>query len=470
MRRWIKYILIFLAGFVVLCLVLVAVVLMTFDNDDYRRLVIRGVRFFTGYSVTIEGPFALELSAEPSLSAEGIRIDPGADESPPPVTTIGKLHIQIVLMPLLRGIVLIRELQAEDVVMAVTIEEEAESEDGRGSTGQATPDIEIPIMESVGLRNIHLDIIDSAADRTVEIRLRKFDIDDIRDTGPLFVNGEGSVSGKDFKIEGRLGALAAMLRGEEPFPVALNLTSYGFELSVSGTVEDLADGEGLKLRLRGEANELSNLFKLLQMEVPPLGRLTLEAGVTSDIDAPRVSYFDAKLFGDSRVEFAVNGSIANAISGEGADIQFSGSCENPELFKLLLPEDLPTLSRIRVAGKLHEAQGEFAVENLAVDALAEQGLAVSADGRIGLGDNFSEPAVSELDVNIKLSAPGAAETLRDRIAARNGANQRQGATDRTLRAAVAGRHRRRGGRIRTAAPNLTGTHRTASRCCRYDRL
>ena len=117
--RWLKYILYIFGGFVALCLVLVAVVLVTFDNDDYRRLVIRGVRFFSGYSVAIEGPFALELSTEPSLSAEGIRFDPGDDGLPPPVTSIGKLHIRISLMSLLRGTILIRELLAEDVFMAV---------------------------------------------------------------------------------------------------------------------------------------------------------------------------------------------------------------------------------------------------------------------------------------------------------------------------------------------------------------
>ena len=72
MRR-IKYILFFLGGLVVLLLVLIAILLVTMENDDYRRLVARGVKIFTGYSVTIEGPFALELSAAPSLSAEAIQ-------------------------------------------------------------------------------------------------------------------------------------------------------------------------------------------------------------------------------------------------------------------------------------------------------------------------------------------------------------------------------------------------------------
>ena len=404
MRR-IKYLLSFLAGMGVLCMGLIAIVLVIFDNDDYRRLVTRGVKFFTGYSVTIEGPFALVLSTAPSLSAEAIQFHPGTDGSSPPVKSIGKLHIQIALKPLLGGVLLIRQLLAEDVAMAVTIGQDAEAGDDRVLTGRGRPDIEIPIMENVRLRNIRLDVTDAAASRTIEIRLRNFDIDDIRDTGPLFINGEGSVSGIDFEIDGRLGALAAMLRGAEPFAVYLNLTSPGFQLSISGTVEDLMDGKGLDLKLSGEAGEISNLFKLIHRDVPPLGHIKLEATITHDINAPQVSYLDVKLSGDSLVEFSANGSIANAITGEGTDIQFSGSCENPDIFKLLLPEHLPVLNRIRMAGKLREAQGEFAFENVAVDAVAGQGMSVTADGRIGMGDNLFHLSASEVDVNIKLSMP-----------------------------------------------------------------
>ena len=78
--RWIKYTLLILKGLVVICLVLVVIVLVTFDNDDYSGLVTRGVKYFTGYSMTIEGPFTIELSTAPALSAEAIRFDPGPDE------------------------------------------------------------------------------------------------------------------------------------------------------------------------------------------------------------------------------------------------------------------------------------------------------------------------------------------------------------------------------------------------------
>lgn len=113
---------------VFLCLMLIAIVLLTFDNDDYRRLAIRSVKFFTGYAVTIEGPFSITVSSNPSLSAKAIRFDPGPDTPPPPVKTIGKLRIQIALWPLVTGTAVVGELPAEDVIMAVTIGEEIESE------------------------------------------------------------------------------------------------------------------------------------------------------------------------------------------------------------------------------------------------------------------------------------------------------------------------------------------------------
>jgi uncharacterized protein involved in outer membrane biogenesis len=403
--RWIKYALIILGGLAVICLVLIAIVLFTLDNDDYRRLVIRGVAHFTGYQMTIDGPFTLELSAAPSLSAEAIRIDPGIDGPLPPVSKIGKFKIQIALWHLIRGIVVIKELRAEDVVGAVIIATEAEPEDRSDSARKVTPDIEIPIVESVRLRNIHLDVIDKAADRAVEIRLEQFDVDDIRNSGPLFVKGHGSVNGNDFKLDGKLGALSAIFKGAQPYPVYLNISTTGFNLSARGTIEDLLDGEGVKLRLAGEAGELSHLFQLLQMEVPPLGNLNVEATVIHDFSAPGLSDLHVSLTGDSRIEFTVDGSVENLFSGKGANIRFSGSFANPDIFKILLPEDLPALKQIRVAGEVRETEGALAVENLTVDAAAEQGLVLTINGRLGLDEIISAPAITETALNLALSMP-----------------------------------------------------------------
>ena len=403
--RWIKYILLLMGVLVGLCLLLIAIVFITFDNDDYRRLAIRSVKFYTGNAITIEGPFSIALSSNPYLSAEVIRFHPEPGKPPPPVTTIGKLQFQIALWPLVTGTLVFRELLAEDVIMAVIIGEKVKSEDQRTFSLKTLSEINIPILENVRLGNIRLDIIDKAADRTVDIRLRKFHIDDVRDSGPLFVNGEGSISGNEFKINGQLGALAALFKGAEPYPLMLTFSSSGFNIMASGTVEDLLDGEGLAFRLSGETDELSNLYKLMKIDVPQLGALNFHTTVTGDISAPKVSDLSVTLSGSSLLEFAVKGTIDNAISGEGTSIQFAGSCANPQIFTWLLPEDLPELKQIHITGEVREKNGALAMEKLEIEAETVQGLSAGAHGRIDLGAIIRAPEIQGMDIGIMMSMP-----------------------------------------------------------------
>ena len=403
--RWVKHTLLILGGLAVLGLVLIVSVLFILDNDDYRRLAIRGVAHFTGYRLTIEGPFRLELSTAPLLSAEDIRIDPEPDGPLPPVSKIGKFKIQIALWPLFKGIVVIKELQVADVVGAVIIRTPAESEERSDSARNVPPDIKIPIMESVRLRNIHLDVIDEAADRTIEVRLAQFEIDSVRDSGPLFVSGRGSVNGQDIKLDGKLGALSAIFKGAQPYPVYLNVSTTDFNLSANGTIEDLLDGEGIKLHLAAETGELSHLFQLLQIEVPPLGHLRLKATVIHDFSAPGLADLHVSLTGDARIELALDGFVENMLSGQGANIRFSGLCASPDIFQMLLPAGMPTVNQIRVAGEIRETEGALAVENLEFDAALDQGLTLKADGRIGLHEIGKAPAITETALNVALSTP-----------------------------------------------------------------
>jgi hypothetical protein len=62
-----------------------------------------------------------------------------------------------------------------------------------------------------------------------------------------------------------------------------------------------------------------------------LGDLKFQATVAGDISAPSASDLSVTLSGDARFEFAVDGAIDNAISGEGANIQFKGLCAYPQI-------------------------------------------------------------------------------------------------------------------------------------------
>ena len=179
MKRWTKFALVILAGALVVGLLLIATVLVAFDSDDYRRLAIRSVNYFSGYTVTIDGPFKLEISANPSLTAENIQLQAKDDRSPP-IAVIGKLSAKIGLPQLILGNLVVKALRVDDAVLAIIISDRDDSGVRADDSPIISGDIDLPVFENVRLRNIRLNVIDAGADRTIAIRLHRFNIDEDR--------------------------------------------------------------------------------------------------------------------------------------------------------------------------------------------------------------------------------------------------------------------------------------------------
>ncbi|UCG07908.1 MAG: AsmA family protein [Desulfobacterales bacterium] len=100
---WLKYFFIFSSAMLILCMALVAAALLVLDDNDYRKLAIWSVEQVAGYKMIIEGPFAVDVSNELSLSAAGIRFESTFGGTQPYLTSIGQLNVSLALKPLLLG-------------------------------------------------------------------------------------------------------------------------------------------------------------------------------------------------------------------------------------------------------------------------------------------------------------------------------------------------------------------------------
>jgi len=401
MARWIKSALFTLAGIAFLCILLLCFVLATFDDDDYRRLAIRGVSFFTGHTITIDGPFKFELSADPYIYAEGVRVHPEENRMPPMVRKIGKLGARFAVAPMLTGRLVVRDLKVDDALMVVNLDD-ADS----GDEDSATPgDIDLPVFESVQLRNIQLDIIDASRDRTIDVRVQELFLDDVQNAGPMFVSGKGTFSGEEFSIDGRMGALIDMLGGKTPYPVDWSVTFAGSRLTVAGTVKDFVEGEGMQLNVAGEAADLADVLKLFKIQMPPLGRLNFEATLVQDIETPGMPMVSVSLTGNPDVQFAAHGSIADVLTFEDANIDFAGACAIREIFRLFDVPYLGLLEKARVSGSLQETGGVLSLENLKLEAVSERGAAAGIEGRLELGEFVSAMSPRSMDLTLDAFFP-----------------------------------------------------------------
>jgi hypothetical protein len=174
-------------------------------------------------------------------------------------------------------------------------------------------DVNIPIFESITLQNINVSSLDKESGHSLLVLLHSFTIDDIRDRGPLFVKGAGTVNKTDFALEGQLGSVRDVLRNSSPYPIDLALSIVDLRYRVRGTIADPIEGKGLDILVTADEVELSNMFDILNVDVPRLGQLDLDARITGNTNAPRVSDFSMKISGEPGIEMSARGSITELL-------------------------------------------------------------------------------------------------------------------------------------------------------------
>jgi len=402
LTRWFKYTLMATAAVVALILGFVVVALMVLDDDDYRALAVRGVESLTGYRMVVEGPFVVDLSAEPSLTAGGIRIDAVSGGPSQHLTSIGRLQVKIALKPLLFGTLLFKHLRAENV----TIEAVDSREENRAADRsiKILPDFINPVFESVALADIKIKTVNRDSNRRMPFVLNRLIIDDIQDRGPLLVTGDGLINDTGFKIEGRMGAVPDIYSRKQPYPLDIDLQIADLVLTVSGTLANDTAGEGMNLLVTAEEAELANLFKTVQPDMPALGRLKFKARLNGSLTAPRLADLDLQISGDSATDFSARGALADPAGGDGAGIKLAGRCKNKAILAWIFPDSWQVVEKLNFNGVLRHLPSGYWIEDIDAFVANDRHVTFDARGRLQLGSFEHGAPLKQIDLRLHLAS------------------------------------------------------------------
>ena len=95
--RIIKSLLLSLIGIIAVIMLIIAFILSSYNNQDYKQLLINTVDDLTDHTLAIKGSFELNRSFTPILSASEIELHSKTDNS---YVHIENFRIQIALSPL----------------------------------------------------------------------------------------------------------------------------------------------------------------------------------------------------------------------------------------------------------------------------------------------------------------------------------------------------------------------------------
>jgi len=385
-----------LLGMVLGLTVMVGGALLVLDDEDYRVALVWAADKFLDASLQIKGAFALHLAREASLSAGevSLRANDGSY-----TLGIGEFQTRVRLDSLVSGILWVRQLTLGDVHLEV---QERANDDGINFSGISFPTF---VIEEARLHNLYFVYRESDPDKSHTLALLELIVDDVNNSGPLGIQGDGLIEDRHFNINGRLDSLVQLIQAEQPYSVHLDITSGTLESHLEGLITRPLEGVGLDLSLTLTDPELSKTLGLWNDRAPALGAVSAQMRLRGDYDRPRLEQISARLRRPGELDLSVTGEIEDLLTMEQLELRVSGQSSNPAVTSWLLFDQHNKLKTLAAEGTVRARGGQYRVEDLKAKATTRSGIEIDVSGTADIHKTLKKRPAQLTGLRLALDSP-----------------------------------------------------------------
>ena len=397
--RWTMRLLLLAFGMVLGITVLIGGALLYLDDEDYRQLLIRGTDRFLDARLEINGPFSLAIGQNLLLTAGNVRLTANDGSY---TFEAGEIDLSQRLGSwVLTGTSWINHLTLGDVQLYLLQGDER---------GFSPEDWRLPpvVIQEARLDNVHIVYEERGKDRKHEVSLLHLKIDDINDSGPVGVSGEGLVNGMPVSLDGRLDPVAELADTREPYAIELDLQAAHLTLHLAGSILDPVRGTGMGLQVIFEDEAISDTIRQFDRNIPDIGALTAGFGISGDYVSPALHDIDLHLTRDGAVELQVTGDVSDVLTGQGLALEIEGRSDDLQVLSWALFEKQDHVESFSFKGRVLEEQGNFLLRAVDARTRTRPGLEMHLTGNTRLPTR-AEPRPSTGEAfTLKLTSPGIA--------------------------------------------------------------
>ena len=397
--KWIKRLLGLFAGLLLGITLIVAAAALLLEESDYKRLLAWGAEQFLDSRLVIEGPLTIDIARDLSLATGYISLRANDDSYR---LSVGKLKTSFRLGSYLQtGTFWFNSLELTDVNLDVMEVSEATDDDFD------LADIHIPpvVVARAQLNNLAFSYRELPPGTLHRFSLDELTIKELGERQPVSLRATGLFEGRPFKLEGTASSIARLVEQREPNTVQLELSSAHTSVQVQGTIADPVKGRGLDLQVQADIPQIRELIETLWDEIPVLGSLQGSLSVRGDYRAPSLAAIDLHLHRDQEVDLHVTGSVADALTGTGLDLQLDGQSSNPEIISWLLFKTYDRIQAVQVSGKLQGDAARPALHELDASAETADGLMLKFGGSAVVHPAGHRLTQADADLAVQFSAP-----------------------------------------------------------------
>jgi uncharacterized protein involved in outer membrane biogenesis len=395
---WIKRTGVLLGSLLLAISLLLAAAVLLLDEAGYKRLLGWSAAEFLDSQLVIDGPLAVEIARNLSLTAGDVRLKANDGSY---TLSVGTVQASFKLGSYLAtGSFWFNSLELTDVSLEVT------------ETPGDEPDldaVQLPpvVIAQAQISNLVFSYQELAPGTLHTFLLSELTLGELGEQQPLALRATGLFEGQPFVLEGSSASIAQLL-SQQPYPVQLQLSSGNINARVQGTIADPIKGRGLDLQLQADVPRVSDFIEILQDEIPLLGSLKGSLTVRGDYAAPSLEAIDLHLQRDGEVDLTVTGKVADALGASGLDLQLDGHSSHPEVLSWLLFRKHDRMQSLRVSGRLQGDAPQLALQDLDASAATTDGLELTLSGSAVVHPAGHKLTQDDAGLAVKFSTPSLA--------------------------------------------------------------
>jgi len=345
--RW-KIILGVLASIILVCLLVIIVVVWTYDYNKFKPMITGIAKKYTGRKLTMAGDIKVKISLSPTLQVNNVSFQNAPWSSHPEMIHAKQIEVQLALIPLIKGNINVKRLTL------------------------LNPDLIIEVNKS-GKTNLEFDFLEKKKDRTApakkdEAETALFDFKEILiKDGKLTVEnhqkkttlvltidqgirkstkfmGDGDIELKGsfndipFNVSGKVGSLAGVTDPDVPYPLDLKGNIEKIQFSISGKIQDPVAAKGIDVRFSVKGEDLKRIENITKKPLPIEGPFQISSHLVA-ATAEKIQMSDMLIELENS---KLNGSVTLDLSAKKPQVSGDLSSEILDLRPILVEKEKMT--------------------------------------------------------------------------------------------------------------------------------
>lgn len=332
MKRFLKI----LTGVVVVLLVVIAAAVayvLNIDPNAYKSDIKQAVKEATGRDLVIEGPIELDIGTETTFKVTGVKLSNAEWGTRDQMVTVDSLAAAVKLFSLIGGAPDVSYIRLNGVRAIVEKNEQGISNTQMQPPGEAKEEAEkaeapvsgdgdlvIPVLREIQVSDVEVLIRDAQKGTENTFTLTTLTLTGEGPDAPMSLNLDAGFDDLPVTMEGSMGSPNSMLDSSNPWPVDIKGNLAGINVTMKGTVQQPAEGEGFDVTFNAFGEELAEAAKVTGIDVPSLGAFDVKATAKGDSDELTIDPLAIRIGKEDMISLTVDGKIESAMEQEGIDL------------------------------------------------------------------------------------------------------------------------------------------------------